>query len=78
MFRETKDKIKEYSKNGIVAVDMECTALMSIAMYRNIDFTAVLAISDELWGEEWETGWGGNELKKAKETITHDLLKVWR
>lgn len=77
-FRETKDKIKRYSKKGVVAVDMECTALMSIAMYRNIDFTAVLAISDELWGEVWKTGWDSNELKEAKETITHALLKVWR
>ncbi len=55
-FRETMDKVQEYARRGVLAVEMECTALMSIAAYRGINLAAVLVITDELFGEGWVQG----------------------
>ena len=66
IFRETLDKIAEYSRVGVLCVDMETTALMSIAEYRGIDLVVILAISDELYDGVWRSGWGSRKLSTAE------------
>lgn len=73
-YRETRDKIKKYSRGGAIAIDMECTALMSIAMVRGVDMAAVLAISDELFGPEWVQGFGSKELSAARKVICRSMV----
>ncbi len=49
IFRETEDKVVEYSRLGILGVDMESTALMTVALYRRVRFlTVITAIPDGL------------------------------
>ena len=36
IFRETLDKVIEYSSKGVYGVDMESTALMTVAHYRKV------------------------------------------
>ncbi len=66
IFRETRDKIKAYSAKGILCVDMEATALMTVADYRGIELAMVLVASDELYHSKWIRGWGTEKLKKAE------------
>jgi purine-nucleoside phosphorylase len=56
VFRETKAKVKEYGERGLLAVDMEASALFTIAMYRGIELAALLVVSDELFDLTWRTG----------------------
>lgn len=72
-FRETMDKIQRYAKEGVLAVDMECTALMSISMYRNVDFAAVFVITDELFSGEWIRGFGTQEVTRNQDDICQTL-----
>ena len=65
IFRETRAKVARYAKLGVLAVEMECTALMCVAEYRKIKFATVLAISDEVFGEKWVSAFRSRKLGRA-------------
>ncbi|BES82529.1 nucleoside phosphorylase [Pyrodictium abyssi] len=72
IFRETRDKVQKYSAMGALAVDMESTALMTIAMYRRVELAVALVITDELHREEWHTKWnvhGDRERRIEREVV---------
>lgn len=52
-FRETADKISQYSKKGCYSVDMETSALFSIAQFHQKAIGAILVGSDYLSENEW-------------------------
>ena len=51
-FRETKEKILTYSEQGILAVDMESSALMAVARFRGLAWSGLMVVSDEPWTGE--------------------------
>jgi uridine phosphorylase len=53
VYRETREKVERYSAQGILAVDMEYTALCSVAAFRGVSLTAVMQVSDELFQPQW-------------------------
>ncbi|MGD8566239.1 MAG: nucleoside phosphorylase, partial [Candidatus Bathyarchaeota archaeon] len=55
-FRETRDKVLNYSKRGVFAVEMECSAIFSVAKYRQAKAAALLIITDLLYGQIWRPG----------------------
>jgi len=57
LYRETRRKIEEYGRSGILAVDMEFTALQAVATFRGVLMAALMAVSDELFGERWHPGY---------------------
>lgn len=75
-YRETKGKIKKYSKQGVVAVDMESTALMAVAMCRKIEFAPVLVISDEVFGEKWVPEFHGPKVRRASEAVCRSVVEL--
>jgi len=62
-FRETRDKAKKYAADGMLAVDMETSALMTVARFRGLAWAGLLVVSDELWGEKWRPGFESAELE---------------
>jgi len=56
LFRETKGKTQKYSAMGLLAVEMEMSALFTIAAYRGIQLGGLLVVSDELASLKWKTG----------------------
>ncbi|TAK63160.1 MAG: purine-nucleoside phosphorylase, partial [Dehalococcoidia bacterium] len=56
VYREHREKIARYRADGVLAVDMELSALYTLARFRGIACGAVLAISDELHGDAWDIG----------------------
>jgi len=75
-YRETKGKIRKYSKLGVVAVDMESTALMAVAMCRKIEFAPVLVISDEAFGEKWVPEFHGPKVRRASEAVCRSVVEL--
>lgn len=67
-YRETMDKARRYSDKGVLAVDMECTAMMAIAEYRHASFAAVLAVTDILSETGWEQGFDSERVSGCVET----------
>lgn len=56
LFRETRGKTKKYSETGILAVEMEMSALLTVAAYRGIRLGGFMVVSDELASLKWRTG----------------------
>ncbi|MBC7340239.1 MAG: nucleoside phosphorylase [Firmicutes bacterium] len=75
-FRETRDKVERYAREGVLAVEMECTAPMSIAMYRGVGFVAVLLITDELFGDSWVEGFRTTRLATTLGAVCRALPRV--
>ena len=63
-YRETIEKIKMYMNDGIMGVEMELSALLTVAVYREIKLSGLLLVSDELFDLKWCPGFSSPILKK--------------
>ncbi len=61
-------------QSNVCAVDMEHSALCSVASFRNIEFAALLLVSDEVWGKSWNPGFSKQEFKTRSRMIIDMLL----
>jgi uridine phosphorylase len=75
-YRETPAKIKEYQKKGVLAVEMEMSALMTLAVYRKVKIAGLLVVSDELSGLKWHTGFTSPVLKQRSRFAGELLLEL--
>ena len=77
-YRELVSKIKTYSKQGVLGVDMETSAMYALGQFRNVEVANLLVVSDELW-HEWRIASSSSRLQKAlqraKRAIIHLLDK---
>ncbi len=56
-YREERTTLARlHHQHGVVAVDMEFSALCAVAAFRGIALAAVLVVSDELTGAAWRPG----------------------
>ncbi len=56
-YRETASKVQRYAEKGVLAVDMETSAILALAAYRECEAAGALIVSDELFGANWNPGW---------------------
>ena len=75
-YRETPEKIKKYRDIGVLAVDMEMSALITVSIYRGIPLTGLLVISDELFDLKWRPGFSNPELDKSSKWAGEVLLET--
>ena len=75
-YRETSEKVTEYGKRGYLAVEMEMSALINVAIYRSIQLAGLLIVSDELSSLQWHNGFGAERLKKASREAGRLLLSL--
>jgi uridine phosphorylase len=75
LYRETREKVVRYGQEGILAVDMECSALIQVAAFRQVQLAAVLMVSDLLWQNPWHPGFQGKEFRKRSHGLVADLLR---
>lgn len=78
IFRETRDKIKTYSQMGLLAVEMEMSALFTVAAYRHIPFGGVLVVSDEMTAGKWKSGFLNPTFWLAAQRAAKIVLEVAR
>ncbi len=71
VYREHRGKIDLYRRAGVITVDMELSAQFTVAAVRGVRTAAIVAVSDELHGGEWDIGFGG-------ETFTRAMTKAAR
>lgn len=63
-FRETKPWLARMQERGMDFVDMETSAVFALAEYRQIEASALMIISDELYHKKWKPGFFYSRLKK--------------
>ena len=76
IYRETPGKVKDYQARGILCVEMEISALMTLALYRSVSMTGLLVVSDELFDFKWRHGFSNPQLKKSSGGAGQTLLEV--
>ena len=76
LYRETSEKVTEYGKRGYLAVEMEMSALITVAIYRSIKVAGLLIVSDELFSLKWHHGFGAGKLKKASREAGRLLVNL--
>lgn len=64
IYRETEKKVVTYGKRGFLAVEMEMSALITVAAYRSVEIAGLLLVSDELASLQWHHGAGSKTLTK--------------
>ena len=67
-YRETITEVKKYSKEGIMTVEMEASALFAIANYRKVKIASAFVVSD-LLGKKWLPKFHRFDVKKAQNKL---------
>jgi uridine phosphorylase len=75
-YRETLDKVDGYQRRGVLGVEMEMSALMTLAVYRGVSMAGLLVVSDELAGLKWKPGFSDPVLKQQSRTAAKALLQA--
>ncbi len=65
LFRETHEKARRYGKMGLLAVDMEMSALFTVAAFRKVRLGGFMVVSDELTARRWKMGFLSPEFWSA-------------
>lgn len=73
-YRETLSKVKSYQDQGVLAVEMEMSALMAVAAYRRVRLAGLLVVSDELFSLTWHAGFRDPVFKAKRELAAQTLL----
>jgi len=75
LYRETREKVVRYGAEGILAVDMESSALMQVAAFRQVELAVVMMVSDLLWQEPWRPAFQSKEFRRRSQGLVEDLLR---
>jgi uridine phosphorylase len=54
IYRETKEEVRRYAEAGVLTVEMEGSAVFSVADRRGVDAAAMFVVSDYLGLSDWE------------------------
>jgi uridine phosphorylase len=76
LYRETPSKIRAYRTLGALAVEMEISALMSVAIFRSVALAALLVVSDELSPGGWHPGFSDRRLPEACKTAGSVVIEL--
>jgi uridine phosphorylase len=74
LLRETVHKVRAYGKDGLLAVEMELSALFHVAAYRKVRLVGLLVVSDELFTLKWQPGFGSASFKRSCNQACQTIL----
>jgi len=78
IYRETRDKVEYYQRLDVVGVEMEISALFTVANFRKVDLGALIVVSDELASFKWRPGFKTDIFKQGRKTactVVRDLCR---
>ncbi len=77
VYRETRQQVENYQQNGILAVEMEISALYSVAQFRRVELGGILVVSDELSSLKWRPGFKRERFLQGRQkacTVVKELV----
>lgn len=75
-YRETCEKVKLYGGKGVLGVEMELSAMFTVARFRGVKIAAALAVSDELASLQWRPGFLKLEFINATTRVIRLVLQA--
>jgi purine-nucleoside phosphorylase len=76
IYRETRGEVAVHQQNGVLAVEMEFSALASVARFRGVDLTGLLVVSDELSSLSWRPGFKQQEFIQCRQSVCRLVQEV--
>lgn len=76
IFRETVEKVEHYQARGALAVEMELSAVLTVARFRGMEAAGILVVSDELSDFKWRPGFTTPAFRTAREQVCRAALTV--
>lgn len=76
VYRETPSAIQHFRRLGALAVEMEVSALFSVARFLQVELEAILLVSDRVSPERWYPGFRDPAFLERRNRIV-DLLSAW-
>lgn len=68
IYRETRREVLTHQQKGVLAVEMEISALYSVALFRRVDLAGILVVSDELSSSNWRPGFKHDRFVQSRKT----------
>jgi len=78
IYRETRDKVEHYQRQDVIGVEMEISALFTVAQFRKVDMGAMVVVSDELAAFKWRPGFKMNEFKHGRQAACKVIRDICR
>ena len=76
VYRETRQKVATHRQNGILAVEMELSALFTVAKFRRVAIAGVLVVSDELSSLKWRPGFKDQRFVQGRQTLSRMVKEL--
>jgi len=76
VYRETRSKFRRFRDSGVLAVDMETSAIFAVAQYRNVEAASAQVISDVLTENGWLQAFGHQSVRENAEVLLKAVLEV--
>ena len=76
IFRETVEKVKHYQSKGALAVEMELSAVFTVADFRQMAAAGILVVSDEVSDYQWRPGFNRPDFAEAREKTCRAAITI--
>jgi len=76
LYRETVKKVRRYREEGVLAVDMEMSALFAAGAILRVGVVGLLLVSDQLSNDAWTPGFFHPRLLEM-ERVINNIIMEW-
>lgn len=76
VYRETRDKFFKFRDSGILAVNMETSAIFAVAKYRNVEAASAQVVSDVLSETGWLQAFEHQQVKENANILLEAVLEA--
>jgi len=76
VYRETRRKLAKFRKLGVLAVNMETSALYTVAKHRGVEIASAQVISDLLTESGWQPSFGEKQVLSSVETLLRVIVEA--
>jgi purine-nucleoside phosphorylase len=78
VYRETRQQVESRQQDGILAVEMELSALYTVAQFRQVALAGILVVSDELSSLDWRPGFKDERFVQGRRTACRMVEELCR
>ena len=74
-YRERRSElIALQERYGVIGIDMEFSALCTVAAHRGVSLGALFVVSDTIWTKNWKPGFGSADFNKSSQDLIGKLI----
>ena len=78
IYRETRAKVASFQKEKVLAVEMELSALFTVARFRGVSLAGALVVSDDLSSLSWRPGFKDDRFIKSCRKVAQAMAHLSR